>query len=181
MKIKALIALMLLAPLVIGSVAYAGDTVTVEQAIDAPEAGERYFGMYGINWFPEKAGKFSKIKRNVNGTKTQVNTPGTYYVNISIPIFYYEDGTQNGLYGVRFCGQSSKGAKTKPVKWKFWASGTQFFSESILWPADEDEHCIDEYFTPTALQNNLLVQVYVKYYNTTHTFTFKRAFALLKH
>ena len=45
MKIKALIALMLLVPLVIGSVAYAGDTVTVEQAIDAPEAVERYFGM----------------------------------------------------------------------------------------------------------------------------------------
>jgi len=196
MKIKTLIALMLLVPLAIGSVAYAGDPLppdleappteeaTVyeyqegeiqEQLDHAPDVESRAFGMYGVNWFPEKPSKFAKVKRYTEGTKTRVNTPGTYYMDISIPLYYWYDGSQK-LQQVSFCGQSSKGAKTKPVKWEWWSEGSQFYSGSIAWSANENVQCVQKIYSPATLEKqNLLVRVYVKYHNTTHSFTFKKA------
>jgi len=200
MKIKTLLALALLVPLVIGSVAYAGDPtppdlepaaeeVSVvtdyhpgelsEQFTLSPDIVERAFGAYGDSWNPEKDGKFSKVKRNPKGTITQVNTPGSYYVNISIPLMYWEDGSYGKIKEVRFCGQSSKGEKTKPVRWEFWEEGTKFLDASVPWPADEKLHCVEKSYTTATMDlRSLLVRVLVDYANISHTFTFKFASAV---
>jgi len=195
MKIKTLIALLLLVPLVISSVAHAeeptppsDETPIVEDSviIDSqagvildssaldPNAVNRYMHMYGINWIPEKAKKFSKIKHNFNGTTTRVNTPGSYYVNSSIPLINYEDGRSQYLKEVQICGKSSKGSKVFPIRWKLYSTNNgNFYTGSIIWPADEDKHCVNKTYSTPVYQVDLMVSVLVIYKNTTQTFTFK--------
>jgi len=193
MKIKILVALLVLVPLVISSVAYAGeptpptdetpapedsviidpqDGVIIERPDLGPDATNRYLVMLGINWFPEKVNKFSKIKRDNRGTTTRVNTPGSYYVDISIPLIDYENGKEQKIEQVGFCGQSSKGAKTKPVQWKLWSSSGIFFTGTMTWPSDEDPHCVVKTFSTPKYESGLTVSALVNYYNTSHTFTF---------
>jgi len=198
MKIKILSALLLLVPMVFSSAAFARDSMSTIDGMSAaqdavtsdyqdgiiaehpdlaPDITERYMQMYGLNWYPEKVNKFARIKRDNNGTTTRVNTPGAYYVNISIPYIMLENAAEQKVTFVAICGQSSKGSKTKPVKWKFYSNNNgKFFSETITWLPNEDFQCISKSFTSPQACQGLMVSVLVNYHNTTHTFTFNLAY-----
>jgi len=193
MKIKIIIALVVLISLLAGGVVFAQDPQPPEDASAPQEESVVYqyvetsepkspsiekrneLAVYGINWFPEIDKKFTTFKRAPSGTKTMVKLAGKYYVDIAIPLVTHVEFYPQYINLVEFCGYSSKGAKTKPVSWELWSFNKKFWGGAITWPANNYVNCVYKSFQNPVMKEDLLARVYVNYKNTTHKFTFLKA------
>jgi len=197
MKIKALFVFIMLIPLIVGSVVYAGDRlpnrpggdttgesivyeykegVVPEHLKVAPEASKTELVLNGLYWFPEKEGKFTKVKRGYWGTLTMA-TPGGWWVDVSVPLVTYLNGVGQYVKYVEFCGQSSNGAKTKPISWEINSMRKNEWDGPIAWPANNNLNCVGHTFTPKVIIEDLNIAVKVYYKNNTHDFSFYKAWA----
>jgi len=139
--------------------------------------------MYGLNWFPRKENMFSKIKRRVNfgGTRFWVKTPGSYNIDISLPLETVRDTVNNNLSYVEFCGYSSNASSAKPKHWELWAEETLFYEADISWPNSSSTQCVYKSFNIPKWRQSLAISVLVKLKNTNDSFTLKKAFVRFVH
>jgi len=156
--------------------------VSVTQAAPAPRPSEVApvgiydFTNHGTDWVAERRGKFSLFKPFGWGTKTKVKAATQEWVHIPVPMpSRIADDLVNVQY-VEFCAQSSKGGKSKPIQWDLWDDNSgRFYSESIIWPADNLKHCIGHTFNPPYWASNLGVSVLIKYANKYNSVTLFKA------
>jgi len=193
MKLKILVALLVLIPFLVTNVAFAEPMTTrnpelsdEQSEIDsytvvdgnlnlAPVAGNTDIAVHNQGWMPERPKKFKYLKYFHWATYIKVLAPGTYWVGISIPLITYLDGTKQYVKYVEFCAESSKGAKSMPDYWKIVDNYTALWSDSVSWPADNDRHCIGHTFTPGQWMEDIGVSVRLNYKNTDHVISMDKA------
>jgi len=196
MKKSILIALIVLIPLVIGSVPLVRATdlqppsvtpteISVAHSPDEgvppellnPDLGFVDTAFNGLFWMPEKEGKFSKIKHRASygGTRLRVNTPGDYWVDLPLSFDTYIDGIARKISFVEFCGQTTNYNKVFPIYWLFWDEAYNFDGVNIIWASNNNVNCSSRTFSPAVWKQSLAISVLVRFKNTSDYFTFRKA------
>jgi len=193
MKIKFLIAVIVLIPLLVTNVALAeplatgnselsGTSYKIDQYIVAdenlnlaPGAGNTDVAVHNQDWKPEKPNKFKSFKYHGWATDIKTLAPGYYFVGTTIPLITYLDGTKQYVKYVEFCARSSNGAESMPDYWAIHEKANIWYSDNISWPADNDTHCFGYTFNPGRFLEDLSVSVRLYYKNTTHVISMEKA------
>lgn len=190
---------LLIIPLVVGSVAFAGtgptspdprgevQSVTYGLEENAPpkspepsgEAVRTDLAMHGTLWTAELRGQFQIFQPKGWGTTTRVKAASLQWVHIPLPYATFINGVAQRIQYVEFCAQSSNGAISKPVRMDLWANNQRFLSKNIGWLANNAIQCRNHAFATPVWKEDLGLSVLLNFANATDQITLYKAWVRL--
>ena len=173
MKHRSFLPLLLIVPVLLGSVAFMqGSAAVPSVAPQSPNAGGGSytdFVIHGTAWEAQSPANFSFFNRFGYGTLTRAKAASTQLVHIPLAYTPTANLTAEFASGIQFCARSTNGAATKPVKMMAWFRDTLLWSTAIAWPADSLTHCINHNFAVIASYQDLGLSLALKFANSTDT------------
>jgi len=160
--------------------ATAEEEPTVGTETDArASSGDTDMVAHGTAWVAERPGKFknSGWKPFGWGTWTRRKAAGNEWMHISIPYISRLEGDRTYVKYVEFCGESTNGAVTKPIRIDVWDNNTRIASQAVAWVANNNYQCHGVVINPAVAAQSLSVSVRVHYDNAVDQVTMFKAWA----
>jgi len=198
MKVKIFVALLVLIPFLVSSIAFAEQPLPLpeggliiepgsyelktdsdpNQMISGPDSSYTDIAVQYPNWVPRKLNQFKTVKYTRGGAKFKAAAPGEYQVVITIPIMPYFDGTKQNLKYVEFCAKAPNPSKARPISWYIFEQNptTPPAGGTFTWTST-DYHCV-YYNVPVVLWMRVLtIEVGLKFKNTSDYILMWKAWA----
>jgi hypothetical protein len=167
MNNRSLISLILIIPILLGSVAFVG----------APPPGTNTdIAIHGTAWRPEQQANFSMWSPRGWGTEVKAKAAGWKWVHAPVASLPVINGIAQNLVYVEFCAASSNGASTKPTRMDVYDLDVKILQQALSWWSDNALHCTGKNFTP-AWHQELGISVLLYFANTSDMITLYKAWA----
>ena len=173
-----LAALLAVGGLLVSQAAPLSQAITPEGPGVAP-AGQYHFTNHGTAWEVQAPTAFSIFQKLGWGTLVRAKAAGDQWIHIPIPYTTYIADSPMNIYYVEFCAGSNHGAVTKPTRMDLWAEDGRFLSINLVWPADNADHCLGHFFSPTIWKQDLGMSILLHFANTSDTITMKKAWVVV--
>ena len=177
MNKRLLYPILLIFPLLIGSVAFAPQTPRAAP-LPAPAlsiTGQTHVSVHGTLWEAERPTQFSVFRRYAWGTRAQAKVASRPWIHIPMVYPTYIDMLPQKLVSVEFCAKSSDGALARPVRMELWDLEFKVAQKAIAWPADNLYHCQTYTFGSPVWFDEIGLSVQLKFDNTTDTINLYKA------
>jgi len=145
---------------------------TVEESDARASSGDTDMVAHGTAWVAERRGKFKMFKPFGWGTKMKIKVgPSNEWVHIPIPYMSRIENDRTWVEYVEFCGRSSNGALTKPIRLDVWNNRSRIASVTISWAANNNVQCHGISFSPKVMAQSLGLSVLLHFDSTTDNIT----------
>jgi len=141
--------------------------------------GQTHIAVQGTDWVAERPARFLRWRPYAWGVMTRAKAAGQQWVHIAIPTPTYIDDTALEVFHIEFCATTTQPTKSAPVAVHIWANDTRVYTESIVWPDTNAEHCHMIDFAPSVWLESVGVSVLVNYANAKNKVTLNKAWIAL--
>jgi len=171
MNMRSFLSLLLMIGILVGGVAFREQSPRADGRPAPLNSSD--VAVHGTGWVPQSRAGFSVWRPYGWGTATKSKAVANRWVHIPLvyPTYLVDIGQK--LYYVEFCAQSTNGARTKPIQMDVWGGTTRIYTGAVVWPADNDSHCVGQSFS--TWYEDVGLSVLLKFGNTADTITLYKA------